>query len=88
MIVLGDKISLDGFDDLNPASLVVVKKMIGSLARSLAEEKGYDRLEIVKIGSTIYVKSAKEGKSYEGESSEENIFFGLSRSFDQMKGMY
>lgn len=88
MIVLGDKISLDGFDDLSPASLIVVKKMVGSFAKKLAEDKGYDRLEIVKINDTISVKSIKEGKTYEGESSDNNMFFSLSRSFDEMKRQY
>lgn len=88
MIVLGDKISLDGFDDLSPASLIVVKKMIGSFARRLAEEKGYDKLEIVKEGEDISVKSIKGGSEYEGKSSENNIFFGLGKSFDEMKSQY
>lgn len=88
MIVLGDKISLDGFDDLSPASLIVVKKMVGSFARRLAEEKGYDRLVIFRQGDDISVKSIKGGNEYEGKSSDINIFFGLGKSFDEIGKLY
>lgn len=88
MIVLGDKISLDGFDDLGHASLIVVKKMVGSFAKRLQEEKGYDKLEIVREGEDISVKSIKGGKAYEGKSSDINIFFGLGKSFEDMTGKY
>ena len=88
MIALGDKICLDGFDDLGPASLIVVKKMVGSFAKKLAEEKGYDKLIIIKEGEDISVKSIKGDSEYEGKSSDANIFFGLGKSFEEMTNKY
>ncbi len=85
MIQLGTKISLEGFDETDPARLVVIKKMVGSLAKKIEETKGaYEKLDIAKTGNTVKVKVAFADNTSEATAEHENIFFALSNAFQQL----
>ena len=43
---LGGNISLEGFDELEPGTLIVVKKMVGNYAKNIAEKTEFEKLEL------------------------------------------
>lgn len=86
MIELGGSIILEGFDDLEPGLLVVVKKMVGSLAKTISEEKGeFDKLEVIKDNNKVSAKVSKGDKSFDAEADEKNLFYSLSKSLGELK---
>ncbi len=85
MIQLGSKIALEGFEDVDPARLVVVKKMIGSLSKKIEETKGaYEKVEVTKSAKTINLKVTFKDNTQEANAEHENIFFALSSAFQQL----
>ena len=89
MIELGDTIILDGFDNIEPIQLIVIKKVVGSFAKNLTEKKGeFDKLEIKKIDNKILVKITKGDDSFEAEAGESNLFCSLSKALDEANQNY
>jgi hypothetical protein len=86
MIELGGNIQLDGFEDLEPGLLVVVKKMVGSQAKKLGEEKGeFDKLTIIRTNKEVKAILTQGDKTFEGKGKEDNLFFALSKAMEQLK---
>jgi hypothetical protein len=84
---LGGNITLVGFKEVSKAELVVVKKIVGSYARKLADSlRGFERLKITlkpvhkTEGSEKFELNAHvivEGNQCEAEVTERNLFVGL-----------
>ncbi|MFH0752646.1 MAG: hypothetical protein V1914_03555 [archaeon] len=85
MIPLGSKIELEGFENIEPAQQVVVRKMVGTLAKKLEEAKGaYDKLTLTKTGTTISIKATYTDNTLEGVAEHDNLFFALNNAFQQL----
>lgn len=90
-MLLGGNIELDGFDSLEPAILVAVKKMVGSEAKRISEEEGigFEKLKLA-LGSQsssscdVSCKVVFNGSEYEVSSSESNLFFSIAHVFKKM----
>ncbi|MEM4245541.1 MAG: hypothetical protein QW404_00265 [Candidatus Nanoarchaeia archaeon] len=88
-MLLGGNIELEGFDSLDPAILVVVKKMVGSEAKKISESGvNFEKLKIcLKSNSGSCELSAnlvlKDG-SFDVSSSESNLFFGIDGVFKKL----
>lgn len=80
MIKLGGNIKLDGFDEIEPGQLVVVKKIVGNFAKKVADKGGFDSFEVQKSENNIKVKIVKAEKVQEADASEANLFFSLSKA--------
>ena len=87
MIELGGNIKLDGFDNLEPAKLIVIKKLVGSHTKK-ATEKTQNFKEIMISLKTqnpfeieIKLMSDKETIS---STSDKNIFYALDKSFSAL----
>lgn len=88
---LGGHIELEGFDDIEPAQLVVIKKIVGSSAKKISEEIAeLDNLQItlkenekdkVTISGKIKIKDAE----HEAEASDKNLFFALNKVIAELK---
>jgi len=86
MIELGDKIKLNGFDNLDPAAIIVVKKMVGSFARKFIEKNGlYEFFEITNENNKISTSMIVEDNTINSISNEKNIYFGLSKALKGLK---
>ncbi len=85
MIELGGNIKLDGFDGVEPGQLVVIKKIVGSFAKKVADNKGgFDSFEVYKNeGDSITVRIVKGDNVQESNSGEGNLFFSLSKALMQ-----
>ena len=84
MIKLGGNIVLEGCDNLEPATLIVLKKIVGNYARKISDKNAFDELNIKlessdgkhRISASI-MRADSKGK---GESENANMFFALNEA--------
>ncbi len=83
MIELGGNIKLDNFNDIEPALLIVVKKVVGNYARKISESfEDYKEVQVSlenKDSNNIKVKVIAD-KEYTSEAIDKNLFFALDRA--------
>lgn len=80
---LGNFIVVEGFDNLEPAKLIVAKKIIGVYAKKAAEQNAVEEFLVSKQGNSIRV-SAKAGETRtEAVSDDANLFIALSRALSE-----
>ena len=82
MIKLGGNIELEGFEALEPAKLVVIKKVVGNYARQMADSgKGFERLAITitQKGSMFDIRASAvfNGKETSKDVADSKLFYGL-----------
>lgn len=94
-LTLGGKIQLSGFSDLEPASMIVLKKIIGTHARRLSDK--HAKFELLKLSmkkvheqehSEKYEVRAIvviEGKQFNAEVTERNLFFALDSAIKKVE---
>jgi len=84
MIELGGNIKLIGFNDLDPASLIVIKKITGNYARKISEKvnSNLDELSLElkndakkNINSSLKFKD----KTFNAEVDDNNLFYALDK---------
>lgn len=84
MITLGGNIKLEGFETLDPASMIIVKKMVGLFAKKAFEKLGtVDSFEVTKVGADIAVRILSKEFAYEGAANDSNLFMALSNALKQ-----
>lgn len=89
-MLLGGNIELEGFETIDPALLVVVKKMVGSQARKISDNGlNFDKLKIClnsqdsascDVSATLVLK----GNDFEASVNESNLFFGIDSVFKKL----
>ncbi len=94
MIELGGNITLVGFKEIEPAELIVVKKIVGGYARKLSDTvENFESLsmtlkEIHKTPKSqkfeIHGKVLAGGKSYNSEVVERNLFVVLDSTLKKL----
>lgn len=96
MIELGGNIKLVGFKELEPAKLIVVKKMVGNYARHIHDKmSAFEELSLhlKEIHNTDNQKNQKyeiKGKlvinsnPYNAEVSDYNLFFALDKVLNKI----
>ena len=83
MIELGGSIKLNNFEGIEPALLIVIKKVVGNYTKKISETfKDFKEIMITledkplnKI--TVHVKADKD---YTTEASDKNLFFALDKA--------
>lgn len=97
MIELGNNITLIGFKTLEPAKLVVVKKVVGNYAKKINEVIGpFNKLilhlkEIHKTAEAnqkyeIQGKLELTSKQYNSEVTDYNLFFAIDKALSTIAG--
>lgn len=87
---LGGNIEIEGFDDIEPAQLVVIKKMIGNSAKKISEEiSTFDNLSVTlneneKGQVMLSAKITMKDKEHEAGASDKNLFFALNNLFNNL----
>ncbi len=94
-IELGGLITLKGFSDLEPAKLIVVKKIVGTYVRKYSDHiEGFDSIELyVKpVHKTkksekheFHAKAIIDGTVKNTEVTERNFFVGLDKVLKKME---
>ena len=84
MIELGGNIKLIGFNDLDPASLIVIKKMTGNYARKISEKvnSNLDELSLeLKNNAKKNINSSLKfkDKTFNAEVDDNNLFYALDK---------
>lgn len=83
MIELGGSIKLINFEGLEPALLIVIKKLVGNYTRKISESltdfKSIDITLSNKEKNEIAVK-VEADKTYESEAKDKNLFFALDKA--------
>ena len=87
MMKLGGNIVLDGCDNLEPATLIVLKKMVGNYARKISEKNAFDELKInlqntgdnYKLEATLTMAGSQDVKN----SEDSNLFFALDNALKE-----
>ncbi len=91
MIELGGNIKLKGFSEIDNASLIVIKKIVGNYAKKLAEETEDFQNLILNLESNnpkdfkISAEFQKTSENLNSEIQGENLFFTLSRALEAIK---
>ncbi len=86
MIQLGGNIELEGFSDLDPAKLVVVKKIVGNYARKMSDSSsGFEKLTVTlkpvqDSRFELHARLMDNGKPVASEITDLNLFFALDKS--------
>jgi hypothetical protein len=81
---LGGNIELVGFREVGPDKIIVVKKIVGNYARKMSEGSQFDKLTVsLKLvhSSKVEIKGklAANGKLYNSEIVDFNLFFALDK---------
>lgn len=88
---LGEQIEITGFDDIEPALLVVVKKMIGNQIKELSEKnEGFENIKIMLKGSKeegyeIEGSLMMNKKENKGSVKNSNLFFAINALFEELQ---
>src|SRR3989344_2064329 len=92
LMQLGGNISLAGFKDLDPAKMVVVKKITGNYVRKMQEKTNKFEslsLHLKPVHSSKYELQAKaivNGQPYNAEITDFNLFFVLDKALAKILG--
>jgi len=87
---LGGNIELEGFESVEPAQLIVIKKIVGSNAKKITEEvAAFENLCVTlkskdAHGVTLSGKIVIKGSAHESEASDKNLFFALNELFTKL----
>ncbi len=94
-VVLGGNIELVGFKDIDGATMIVLKKVVGSYARKFSEMcKNFQKLTVTmkKVHEReksekyeIHSKVLDNGKVFVSEITDFNMFFALDSSLKKIE---
>ena len=83
---LGGNISLAGFKELEPAKMVVIKKITGNYVKKMVEKNNkFESLhlhlkEVHASKFELQVKALVNGQSFNSEVTDFNLFFALDKA--------
>ena len=88
-IVLGGNIELSGFRSLDPGSMFILKKIVGTNVRKLSNKlTNIQKISIhMKIAGgeiEIAAKLVDDGKVYNSSVSDKNLFFAVDKAFEKL----
>lgn len=91
---LGGNIELSGFRDIDGASMVVLKKIIGNYGRRLSEISGkFEKLSVIMkhVHETeksskyeVHAKLVDDGKPFASEAVERNLFVAVDSALKKI----
>lgn len=79
-VELGGNITLTGFDSLDKAKLVVLKKMVGNYAKTIGEKKKFEKLSLTMSNEENDYKIKVEvigENNIVAEAKADNLFIAL-----------
>lgn len=86
MIELGGNIKLAGFENLEPAKLIVVKKIVGNYVKNISEKVGSIKELLLEFNSPeIKAKLSYSESNAQASESDSNLFFALDKVLSKLK---
>ncbi|MBS3159629.1 hypothetical protein J4436_02470 [Candidatus Woesearchaeota archaeon] len=86
MITLGSKIFLEGFDSLDPAKIIVIKKIVGNYVKSLennGEVVNNLKLKLEVLNDEFKIIGSLEEKTV--EANDLNLFYSLNSVLTKLR---
>lgn len=87
MIELGGNITLEGFENLEPGALVIVKKVVGNYTKRISNNTSNFEKILIYLNkdnlNNIKVKLHKNGEIEMQEASDSNLFFALDKALSK-----
>ncbi len=95
IVTLGGNIQLAGFRELEPASMIVLKKIVGTYARRFSTKCA--NFELLKLSMKkvheqersekyeVRAMVVNEGKQYNAEVTERNLFFAVDSALKKVE---
>lgn len=83
MIELGGNIKLENFENIEPALLIVVKKIVGNYTKKISDAMSEFKEIIVSLeNSENYRVSVRVSadREYASEADDKNLFFALDKA--------
>ena len=83
MIELGGNIKLNNFEAIEPALLIVIKKIVGNYTKKISESlENFKELEVTLEDKSAnrFIVVVKADKEYISEASDKNLFFALDKA--------
>ena len=83
---LGGNIKLVGFDDMEPAKLVVIKKIVGNYVKDLGSVRELC-LNLNKEGDVFKIKGNLNlnNNNTDAETEDNNLFFALNNLLNKLR---
>ncbi len=81
---LGGNIELFGIESIDGASMIVLKKIIGTYARKFSE-KGLDRLSVYFGDKEIKIEAVSQGNTVMSAAAHPNLFFGVDNALKDIE---
>ena len=78
MIELGGNIKLDGFEGVEPAQLIVIKKVVGNFTKQYSEKVEVKELLVKLEGDKKYKVSVSLNGEVKEEDEGDNLFYVLN----------
>lgn len=89
-VTLGGNIELTGFSALDGASMIVIKKLVGTYGRKFSDGvQGFEKLSIKSEKTDKYAITATlsaAGQEFAGQAVAENLFFALDSALKDLQG--
>ena len=76
---LGGNIELFGVENIDGATMVVLKKIIGTYARKFSE-KGLERLSVSFAGNDVKIEVVSNGNAFSSAASHANLFYSVAQA--------
>jgi len=92
---LGGNIQISGFKELEPAQMIVLKKIVGTYARKFSNK--CNKFELLKLSMKkvhsrehsekyeLHVMVVDDGKQYTSTVTERNLFFALDAALKKVE---
>ena len=97
VLSLGGNIELSGFRQVDRGAMVIVKKMVGSYAKTFSEKcKGFEKLAVYVKGIhevedtkkyELHATLFDSGKRHTAEKTDKNLFFALDSVMKKLEKM-
>ena len=87
MIELGGNIKLNGFKELDPPTLIIVKKLVGNYAKKIGEEATqfselFLDLKSERERCELRVSLTTGKKKFNSEVKDQNLFFAIDKALN------
>lgn len=87
IVELGGNIQLNGFSQVDGATMIILKKVVGNYAKKLSERcSKFERLIItMESEGKVNAEVINEGNSITAENEDNNLFFALDKVLKEIE---
>ncbi len=90
MIELGGNIKLDGFQEIDPPAMIIIKKIVGNYVKKFQEQTSSFQELILHLDNSkdsIQVQAKLSGsRDFNSQASDVNLFFAIDKALSQVMG--